>query len=125
MCITCVRSRERTEQSASHRVSCTPSLAEIVSECSRQVQYGGSFTVPFEWLIVDDDLQSVNMSMLQFSNDTLTDLAKNKTTQTRKEKKERKKERKKKHSQNGTDAPSEKHSENRWVVRLLILISFR
>ena len=65
------------------------------------------------------------MSMLQFSNDTLTDLAKNKTTQTRKEKKERKKERKKKHSQNGTDAPSEKHSENRWVVRLLILISFR
>ena len=35
-----------------------------------------TFTVPFERLIVDDDLQSVNMSMLQFSNGVLTDLTK-------------------------------------------------
>ena len=57
--------------------------------------------VPFERSIVDDDLQSVNIPMLQFSNGILTDLTKHKTTKTRKERKKTK-------GPNGTDAPSEK-----------------
>ena len=47
-----------------------------------------TFMVPFERSIVDDDLQSVNIPMLQFSNGMLTHLTKHKTTKpTRKERK--------------------------------------